>query len=222
MQYGLKVTDSACSSMLGLRLTEKEKIMANKKSNERRRKLLKSVAAGSGAIIAGKSLPESWARPIVDSVILPAHALTTNTTDTVPNGLWEGTLNFTGVTTANNSDSVGSFSQLLLDTLVPPAYACVEGDIHLSLLIRPSIVEGGPQIAELSNSVQFGQSTVQGLNVEIPKININGQLSNASATYIPFQNKWNLFIEGLDNGFACKGNNARGLLILVTPTIVNP
>jgi hypothetical protein len=50
--------------------------MKDKKSNERRRKLLKSIAAGSGAIVAGKSLPESWSRPVVDSVMLPAHAET--------------------------------------------------------------------------------------------------------------------------------------------------
>ena len=46
------------------------------KSNESRRKLLKSIAAGSGAVVAGKSLPENWVRPVVDSVVLPAHAQT--------------------------------------------------------------------------------------------------------------------------------------------------
>jgi len=51
--------------------------MADKKSNDSRRKLLKSIAAGSGAVIAGKSLPESWSKPVVDTVMLPAHAATT-------------------------------------------------------------------------------------------------------------------------------------------------
>lgn len=50
--------------------------MSDKKSSESRRKLLKSIAAGSGAIVAGKSLPDSWSRPVVDSVMLPAHAQT--------------------------------------------------------------------------------------------------------------------------------------------------
>ena len=50
--------------------------MTDKKSRGSRRKLLKSIAAGSGAIVAGKSLPESWSRPVVDSVMLPAHAQT--------------------------------------------------------------------------------------------------------------------------------------------------
>ena len=50
--------------------------MTDKKSSESRRKLLKTIAAGSGAVIAGKSLPEDWTKPIVNSVILPAHAQT--------------------------------------------------------------------------------------------------------------------------------------------------
>jgi len=48
--------------------------MADKKSIENRRKLLKSIAAGSGTVIAGKNLPENWAKPVVDSVLLPVHA----------------------------------------------------------------------------------------------------------------------------------------------------
>ncbi len=53
--------------------------MTDNKSNDSRRKLLKSIAAGSGAVVAGKSLPESWSKPIVDSVLLPVHAETTST-----------------------------------------------------------------------------------------------------------------------------------------------
>lgn len=52
--------------------------MSDKKHGDSRRKLLKSIAAGSGAVVAGKSLPESWSKPIVDSVMLPAHAATTD------------------------------------------------------------------------------------------------------------------------------------------------
>ena len=52
--------------------------MSDKKDKKAisRRKLLKGLAAGGGAVIAGKSLPESWSRPVVDSVMLPAHAIT--------------------------------------------------------------------------------------------------------------------------------------------------
>jgi hypothetical protein len=54
--------------------------MTVNKSSESRRKVLKSLAASSGAIVVGKSLPESWSRPIIDSVLLPAHALTSSCT----------------------------------------------------------------------------------------------------------------------------------------------
>ena len=43
-------------------------------SNEKRRSLLKSISAASGTIVTGKNLPESWKQPVVDSVVLPAHA----------------------------------------------------------------------------------------------------------------------------------------------------
>ena len=48
--------------------------MADKTSSENLRRLLKAVGAGGGAVIAGKQLPESWTRPVLDSVMLPAHA----------------------------------------------------------------------------------------------------------------------------------------------------
>ena len=58
--------------------------MTDKKSGESRRKLLKSIATGSGVIVAGKSLPENWTKPVVDTVMLPAHAQTTTPTPPTP------------------------------------------------------------------------------------------------------------------------------------------
>ncbi len=45
--------------------------------NDSRRKLLKSIAVGSGAVAAGSAIPKKWSKPLVDSVVLPAHAQTT-------------------------------------------------------------------------------------------------------------------------------------------------
>ncbi len=58
--------------------------MTDKKSNDSRRKLLKSIAAGSGAVVAGKSLPESWSKPVINSIVLPAHATTTDDAEDLP------------------------------------------------------------------------------------------------------------------------------------------
>ncbi len=44
--------------------------------NSGRRKLLKSVVAGGGAATVAKFLPDQWARPVVDAVVLPSHAQT--------------------------------------------------------------------------------------------------------------------------------------------------
>ena len=44
----------------------------------KRRMMLKSVVAGGGAVTI-KGLPGEWAKPVVDSVIIPSHAATTGT-----------------------------------------------------------------------------------------------------------------------------------------------
>lgn len=48
-------------------------------SNSSRRQLLKALTSSSGAIVVGKSLPEEWTKPIIDSVVLPVHARTSAT-----------------------------------------------------------------------------------------------------------------------------------------------
>ena len=59
----------------------------NNNLQKARRELLKGIAAGSGALIAGKSLPETWSRPVVDSVMLPAHAQTSGAFTATTRGL---------------------------------------------------------------------------------------------------------------------------------------
>lgn len=58
--------------------------MANKKPNDRRRKLLRSIATGGTVIVAGKSIPETWTKPIVNSVLLPTHASTSDDVGNLP------------------------------------------------------------------------------------------------------------------------------------------
>ena len=53
----------------------------NKKNTSTRRKALKSIVIGSGVVVAGKSMPESWSKPVIDAVLLPAHAQTTTAED---------------------------------------------------------------------------------------------------------------------------------------------
>ena len=48
--------------------------MTDNESSSGRRKLLKSLVAGGGVWTTTKILPENWHKPVVDSIILPAHA----------------------------------------------------------------------------------------------------------------------------------------------------
>lgn len=48
------------------------------KSIENRRKAVRAIVLGGGAVTGAKSLPSEWSAPLVNSVVLPAHAETTD------------------------------------------------------------------------------------------------------------------------------------------------
>lgn len=121
--------------------------MTDKRSNNGRRKLLKSIAAGSGAVVAGKCLPEGWTRPVINSVMLPAHASTTNDTDS------GGT-----DTTTTEAPLPTSYN----DTLV---FNAIEGRINhledvLSVFVQDALAKyappsGGSMCVDTSNAPDF-------------------------------------------------------------------
>lgn len=84
-------------------------------SDQSRRKLLKSIAAGSGAVITGKSLPENWTKPVVDSVILPSHAETSPLCSPIHNTAYPSTSAVTSdqgdLSTVGATEGQGSFFQ---------------------------------------------------------------------------------------------------------------
>ena len=61
--------------------------MNEKQITAGRRKLLKTFTAGSGVVAAGSALPEAWVKPIVNQVVLPAHAQTTDDSDASAGGV---------------------------------------------------------------------------------------------------------------------------------------
>jgi hypothetical protein len=120
--------------------------MTDKKSSESRRKLLKSIAAGSGAIVAGKSLPESWSRPVVDSVMLPAHA--------------QISMRIFGANNAPISD-IGSIFQSESDSMLARLF-----DSAIKGLI-PAAEAGGIGIPDISDPTNYSScATVNGSNLE--------------------------------------------------------
>ena len=53
-------------------------------SGETRRKALKKIAIGGGAAAGMAILPEKWAKPLVDVIVVPAHAVISPTTSSPP------------------------------------------------------------------------------------------------------------------------------------------
>lgn len=89
-----------------------------------RRKVIKSVAAIGGGLAIGESIPDKWHRPLVDAVLLPAHAQTSN----VEGGGSQSSAfgGSVGVTVASNSlgrDRSNSLASTLADIVVSPAHA---------------------------------------------------------------------------------------------------
>jgi hypothetical protein len=50
------------------------KTVKKSQAEDSRRKLLKAAAAGGGVAVGLKALPEAWRKPVIDVVVLPAHA----------------------------------------------------------------------------------------------------------------------------------------------------
>ena len=106
-----------------------EDTKTNKNTNARRA-ILKSMAAGGGAIAAGKMVPEKWTQPVIESVVLPAHAQTSPGDEpTFPglSGLYNGNtviagLGGNGLNGVLVAESKG-INKRILDYMVPAAYA---------------------------------------------------------------------------------------------------
>ncbi len=93
-------------------------------TNKSRRTLLKSIAAGGGAVVAGKTLPDTWKKPVIDSVMMPAHA---QTSDEFFSGLYSTQNAFITRADETGRESPGQLAKglgrRLLDWVVPAAHA---------------------------------------------------------------------------------------------------
>jgi len=147
--------------------------MTDKKSIESRRKLLKSIAAGSGAIVAGKSLPDSWSRPVVDFVMLPAHA---QTSPGLPASFFGASV--TPVVVASLEDQSSPF-----DSLVPTAHAGAGPSPERRFAVQALLVgtdSYAVSINNLARDIQGGNDVVrEGI------LNIDGTPNTLAVTNLP-------------------------------------
>ncbi|MCP3850972.1 MAG: hypothetical protein GY694_12150 [Gammaproteobacteria bacterium] len=52
--------------------------IAKDSSIKTRRKLIKTAVIGTGVLSSAGAIPRKWSKPVIDSVILPSHAQTTD------------------------------------------------------------------------------------------------------------------------------------------------
>lgn len=93
-----------------------------------RRSLFKSLAAGGGALITAKSLPGAWVKPVVDAVLLPAHAATSS--------MYLPSAGAAAIVLTRNE--TGRRFAGLLDELVPTAEAIIN-DTIIYVCVEPSV-----------------------------------------------------------------------------------
>jgi hypothetical protein len=93
--------------------TPKNEISGSDSRQQARRRLIKALAGAGGIFAAGKTLPENWTQPVVDSVMLPAHAQATGVNR-----------NYAGPVSAAAASGPGPAPSFkVLEVLIPAAHA---------------------------------------------------------------------------------------------------
>ena len=86
-----------------------------------RRKILKTVAVGGGALASATTLPDKWTKPVLNSAILPAHAMLSVVAPPRITGIFQAT-GLQGIT-LNSPVNYDAPQFALLRALVPAAEA---------------------------------------------------------------------------------------------------
>lgn len=155
------------------------------RSKQLRRKVLKTMAAGSGAVIAGKSMPEQWSKPMVDSVLLPVHAQTSALTCSI-----------TGTVSGNyQNPNFDSGADGVLDFPGPTAFGplAIPGDypsqtdyIGTAATITPniSVTPGVTDSFNLTTTLSSTDAPGADLNQNVAPDPVNGTIAFNSITTV--------------------------------------
>lgn len=127
--------------------------------DDNRRKLLKSVVAAGGAATVGKMLPENWARPVVDTVMLPSHAQTSTIS---PLGSFASSGLISSVEEEETQLADQGFSEELLEFFAPAAHAAGPSFSVLTLMRFTNNGSSGYLCATSNSSTQVTSCTVSG------------------------------------------------------------
>jgi hypothetical protein len=117
-----------------------------------RRRLLASLAGAGGAVVAGKSIPGTWVRPVVSSVVLPAHAATSETKYAPSSGM--ATLQFTRTSPEGGNRLVG-----LLNKVIPEARALIPFSVYVCVDPSPDGATANVRAYQLVPSLSCAPGT---------------------------------------------------------------
>lgn len=123
----------------------------------KRRVVLKSIVGGGGALLAEKSLPKKWTKPVVDTVLLPAHAVTSSVagaSSIVDCPTFVETTNWYEMEPQTQLSALGQIQfQITLENSHPTFDMELDGDFQLWTV--PSVIER-PTLPVVINSVPIG------------------------------------------------------------------
>jgi len=110
--------------------------MNEKVTSNHRRQLLKAASVGGGTYITVQSLPKSWTKPLVNSVVLPAHA--------------------------QSSPPQPKPTELPTTTVAPPVVSCLGDQFSLGsgAIERIELLFDGDLTCSIGDVVSGGQSMV--------------------------------------------------------------
>ncbi|MFT5112683.1 MAG: hypothetical protein ACI8P9_002010 [Parasphingorhabdus sp.] len=180
-----------------------------KDGNKGRRRLIKSLAATG---IVSATIPDKWAQPVVDSVILPAHSQTTNGGPQFVGNVLDGIVGI-DPTTRNRSDDI-------VDFFVSPAIAaddlggaCIElrtasgnlfdGDTLNFEIIKDGVIETGS--ATVSGETYSGSMDGEpDADITFKHIKVNGIVISIFVVITNGGSIYSAFCSGGDgNTFTC-------------------
>jgi len=198
--------------------------MSAHKTTDRRKVLI----GLSGGIIGAIQLPESWTKPVVDAVILPSHAATTDDSGTLPS---ENTAtaepvvitDFSGDFTFPGGDVSNTLIDNALSVLIPDAHAGrpVYDSGQMCIVVTPPTGSGASYTANVlivrdngysnlysgEGTVNGGATTldyVSGCDPHHPQLSLNvTSVSNGGAVYTLDAGNGNVTEDTLPPGSVC-------------------
>lgn len=157
-----------------------------------RRKLLKGIAAGSGAVLAGRNLPDSWSRPVVDAVMLPAHAQTSMSSFSGSNSNEQGSI-APDSKFARALDAMVNEANADVIEVIFTAETCIQqsgdGTVRVDSILGDTNGNITPMKLNAQNVTVGGSAVVMSGSICIPEMNSMldrlGLIKNAHAGLVP-------------------------------------